>query len=243
MPQNIFITGVSSGIGNGLARAYLERGEIVYGVSRRTPDDLVGNLNFYFSVLDLTDHNKAGPVMGMLLKSAPVLDLVVLNAGILSPIRDMIDTPLADLQRAMEVNVWSNKVLLDWLLKSGKTIKQVVGISSGAAVNGHRGWNGYSLSKAALNMLTQLYAAERPDIHFTALAPGLIDTDMQAYLSSLPPDDRYPSVRFLQQARGTDDMPAPDTAAEMLVKAFEAVKQNKSGGFTDVRELKNSGLL
>ena len=243
MPQNIFITGVSSGIGHGLAKAYLERGERVYGISRRAPADLLDDAGMHFAPLDLTAYEKVAPVCEKHLAAVAVLDLVVLNAGLLSPIRDMVDTPLKELRRAMSVNVWSNKVLLDWLLQSGKIIKQVITISSGAAVTGHRGWNGYSLSKAALNMLTQLYAAERPDIHFTALAPGLIDTAMQVYISSLPPDERYPSVRFLQQARGTDEMPAPEKAASMLIRAFEAVKQEKSGGFIDVRDLQNEGRL
>lgn len=243
MAKNIFITGVSSGIGHGLAAEYLQRGHVVYGVSRREPHDLKALKNFHFAELDLTDYEKQPAICETLLQNAAELDLVVLNAGILSPIRDMVETPLADLREAIEINVWANKVLLDWLITSGKTIHQVVGISSGAAVNGHRGWNGYSLSKAALNMLIQLYAAEQPHIHFTALAPGLIDTDMQAYMSGLPHDERFPSVNFLREARGTDAMPSPEQAAPMLIKAFEVVKQEKSGNFFDIRELQNTGKL
>ena len=243
MSQRILITGVSSGVGFGLAQEYLNQAQIVYGVSRRTPEDLMEYQDFHFAELDLTNYEKVGSTIGMLLDDAPEIDVVVLNAGILSPIQDMTATPLDELKRAMEVNVWTNKVLLDWLLQSGKAIKQVITISSGAAVNGHRGWNGYSISKAALNMLTQLYAAERPDIHFTALAPGLIDTDMQAYMSGLPHDDRFPSVNFLREARGTEAMPSPEKAAPMLIKAFSVVKQEKSGGFFDVRELQNQGKI
>jgi len=242
--KNIFITGVSSGIGHSLAAAYLHRGDTVYGVSRREPHDLmVTQGNFHFAELDLTDTEKLAPVCEALLQNTTKLDLVVLNAGILSPIRDMVETPLDELRKSMEVNVWANKVLLDWLLLSGKTIRQLVGISSGAAIKGLRGWNGYSISKAALNMLIQLYAAERPDIHFTALAPGLIDTDMQAYISGLGYDERFPAVNFLRKARGTDAMPSPENAAPMLIKAFEVAKQEKSGNFFDVRELQITGKL
>ncbi|MCF7801314.1 MAG: SDR family NAD(P)-dependent oxidoreductase [Candidatus Marinimicrobia bacterium] len=239
MSKNIFITGVSSGIGHGLAAEYLQRGDVVYGVSRREPHNLTVHEKFHFAELDLTDYEKMAPVCKTLLHNTTELELVVLNAGILSPIRDMVETPLEDLQQAMEINVWANKMLLDWLLQSGKIIRQVVGISSGAAVNGHRGWNGYSLSKAALNMLIQLYAAERPDIHFTALAPGLIDTDMQAYMSGLPKDERFPSIEALKNARGTAAMPTPDAAAPLLIKAFNKVKSLENGEFTDVRTLQD----
>ncbi|MCF7797230.1 MAG: SDR family NAD(P)-dependent oxidoreductase [Lentisphaeria bacterium] len=237
--KSIFITGVSSGIGHGLAAEYLQRGDTVYGVSRREPHNLTAHEKFHFAELDLTDYEKMAPVCKTLLHNTTELDLVVLNAGILSPIRDMVETPLEDLRQAMEINVWANKMLLDWLLQSGRTVRQVVGISSGAAVNGHRGWNGYSLSKAALNMLIQLYAAERPDIHFTALAPGLIDTDMQAYMSGLSKDERFPSIEALKNARGTAAMPTPDAAAPLLIKAFDKVKAFENGGFTDVRELRD----
>lgn len=243
MSKKILITGVSSGIGHALAHAFLETGGMVFGVCRRTPAALMSEPGFTFSSLDLSEFDQINPVLGKLLENIELLDLVVLNAGILSIIRDMVETPLDELRRAMEVNVWSNKVLLDGLLKSGKSIKQVVAISSGAAVNGNRGWNGYSISKAALNMLIQLYAAERPDIHFTALAPGLIDTDMQAYISGLPGDARYPVVDFLRNARGTDAMPSPEKAAPMLIKAFDGVKAEKSGGFFDVREMYSKGKL
>ena len=76
----------------------------------------------------------------------------------------------------MKINVWSNKVICDWLLKSIPEIYQIVFMSSGAAVNGNRGWGSYSLSKATLNMLAKLYAAEAKQTHFSALAPGLVDT-------------------------------------------------------------------
>ena len=46
-------------------------------------------------------------------------------------------------------------------------------------------------------MLIALYADEFPNTHFTALAPGLIDTAMQDYLTQLPPDPRYAPLERL----------------------------------------------
>jgi NAD(P)-dependent dehydrogenase (short-subunit alcohol dehydrogenase family) len=137
----------------------------------------------------------------------------------------------------MEVNLWSNKWILDCLFKDGPTVKQVVAISSGASVSGSRGWNGYSLSKAALNMMVKLYAGEILDTHFCSFAPGLIDTSMQAYISGLPDDERFSTVGRLKLARGTEEMPDPDKAAEMLTEAFPKLMDFPSGSFVDVRKL------
>jgi NAD(P)-dependent dehydrogenase (short-subunit alcohol dehydrogenase family) len=68
------------------------------------------------------------------------------------------ETPSADLKQVMEVNLWANKAIMDWLHGWGRPIDQILMISSGAAVLGNKGWNGYALSKAALNMLARLYA-------------------------------------------------------------------------------------
>jgi len=92
--------------------------------------------------------------------------LVVLNAGILPAFADLKDTGMADIKDSMQVNVWANKVLLDYLLATIPEIKQVIGISSGASQSGHRGWNAYAISKAALNMLLALYSFHRFSTRF-----------------------------------------------------------------------------
>ena len=55
-----------------------------------------------------------------------------------------------------------------------------MGISSGAAVNGNRGWGGYSLSKAALNMLTKQASIDLAalGIRVISLSPGWVRTEM-----------------------------------------------------------------
>ncbi len=151
---------------------------------------------------------------------------------------DMRETSIAELRHAMDVNLWSNKVILDTVFGLGVPVLQVIGMSSGASVNGHRGWGGYSLSKAALNMLIKLYAAELPDTHFCAFAPGLVDTRMQDYLCDEVNDERFESLERLRAARGTERMPSPDAVAPRLLSAFERVRGGvTSGAFVDLREM------
>ena len=115
----------------------------------------------------------------------------------------------------MEINLWANKELIDTLHKHAQ-VKQIVGMSSGAAVNGSKGWGAYSLSKAALNMLLNVYAKEMPETHFTALAPGVIHTPMVQHILENVNDEVYPSARRLKEG----EIRSPEKAAKLLVETF-----------------------
>jgi NAD(P)-dependent dehydrogenase (short-subunit alcohol dehydrogenase family) len=237
--ETVFITGVSSGLGEGIARAYLERGAKVYGVSRRRPETLEADFpgQVIWRALDLSAGESGRAIIASLLAEVSSLDAVVLNAGMLPPIADLADTSLETLRSTMELNVWANQWIAKAVFATVPEVAHVVAISSGAAVSGARGWNAYAISKAALNMWAKLYAAERPETHFTALAPGLIDTAMQDYLSSLPDDERFATVERLKAAKGTEDMPDATTAGRRCVEAFPRFKaETESGSFIDIRK-------
>ena len=236
MAESVLITGVSSGLGYGLTKVYLEQGASVYGCSRRRPDALVRE-GLRFSAIDLRDPEGGAEALRGLVAAVGRLDTVILNAGKLGRIRDMRETPLDDLRETMEINVWANKWILDTVFNCVPSVRQVIGISSGASRSGSRGWNGYSLSKTALNMLIKLYAGERPETHFTALAPGLVDTAMQDYLTTEPDETKYPPVKKLKAAKGTAAMPDGEGCARMLIAAFPRLLEKPSGDFADIREL------
>ena len=219
-----------------MAKVCLETGAEMYGCSRRRPDDLA-EAGLRFQALDLANATEAAPAFEKWIADAGDFDLVVLNAGKLGSIRDMRDTPLEDLRETMEINVWANKWILDALFRGERAVRQVIAISSGASQSGSRGWNGYSLSKATLNMLVRLYAGEQTDTHFTALAPGLVDTAMQDYLTSLPSDPRYTPLERLKAAKGTDAMPDAESCARQLVPRFPELLREESGAYVDIRDL------
>ena len=237
MPRTILITGVSSGIGRGLALHYLTHGERVFGLSRRAPSDFAGLPGFAFRSADLSRFDGIVPAVTELLRDVGRLDLAILNAGVLGTISDVSDADLDSMRAVMDVNLWANKPVLDAAFARGRAVDQVVAVSSGAAVSGARGWNAYALSKAALNMLMALYAAERPETHFSALAPGLCDTAMQAHLRGLPDDARFPNVERLKKAAGTADMPGPEELAPRLAGAIRSLRKRESGRFWDLRTL------
>ncbi len=237
--MNVFITGNSSGLGYGLTEALLERDAIVWGMSR-TGCDLKPK---YDDVLrdrlqDLGSLNSIDEGLDSLLSDCLRLDLVILNAGILGRIQEISHTDVHDLEHIMRVNVWANKVILDWLIERQIPVDQVVAISSGAAVNMNYGWGGYSMSKAALNNLVTLYAQEMPDTHLTAFAPGLVDTGMQDYLCGEVDSEEFPSVQKLKDARGTDDMPSAREAGDQIIDLLDTLKNDhESGAFVDIRDM------
>ncbi len=237
--HSILITGTSTGLGYAFSEYYLDQGATVYGLSRSGCP--IKHQNLYDTKVDLANLESIQAALDALLKGVKQLDLVILNAGILGEIQAMHTLEMQALNQLMNINVWSNKVLLDYLCESDIGLDQIVAISSGAAVDGNKGWGAYSLSKASLNMLIKLYAAEYENIHFTALAPGLIDTQMQDHLcdQSRVDERAFPSVKKLRAARGSAAMPNPAEAAKNIVSVLPQLKAElQSGSFVDMRNLR-----
>ena len=233
--KNVLISGVSSGLGEALTQEYLNAGWRVFGFSRRQAK--IQHKNFKFVTADLQQMVSLPGLMFELLAEVEQLDLVVLNAGVLGEISLMSDVKMDDLKTTMDINVWANKVVLDYLCKHICRVSQVVAISSGAAVNANKGWCGYAISKAALNSLIQLYAHENVDTHYAAFAPGLIDTSMQDYLCSRQDVDEFPSLQRIQSARSTMSMPSAVELAVRLPLVFDQLKSYERGCFVDLRKM------
>lgn len=232
--MNILITGHSRGLGAALARQALARGDVVYGLSRSGLDHPSGAL--HQGRCDLACLDSIAPALAALLPTGLALDEVYLNAGVLGRIADLRDTSLADIAKVMDINVWANKLIIDALARRAVAPARIILISSGAGVVGHHGWGAYALSKATLNMLAQLYAHELPATQVLALAPGLVDTAMQASLRKVDAA-RFPSVKRLHTAHGSADMPDADTVAARITAALPRVAALASGSFVDLRKL------
>ena len=229
----IFITGNSSGLGLGLTQHYLNQSDQVYSLSRS--DCPLTQPGLHHCKQDLSQLENIEQHLKKLLPES--LDLVILNAGILGQINDLADTSMREVQSIMDINVWSNKVIIDWLIKNNIKVKQLIIISSGASINGNRGWGIYSMSKAAINMMAKLYVHEMPDTHITAYAPGLVHTKMQEYLCHDVDTVKFPSVAGLVSAYQTEYMPDVDTAAKLIAESFDKCLQFDSGSFLDIRQL------
>jgi NAD(P)-dependent dehydrogenase (short-subunit alcohol dehydrogenase family) len=229
--QNILITGIGSGLGEALAREYLSLGHQVYAIGRTFPKMLDAHPHFFFFPYDLSKTFMLHETIKEFIQGH-TFDVVILNAGVLGDIQPLQQTDLAKIKEVMELNVWANKELID-TLSLHATVKQVVGVSSGAAVNGSKGWGAYSLSKSGLNILLNVYAKELPDIHFTALAPGVIKTPMVEHIINDVDDEVFTSAKKLKEGH----IQTPQAAAKLLIHTFPKLLDYESGSFLDVRTM------
>lgn len=229
--KNVLITGIGSGLGEALAREYLEQGYQVYAIGRTFPKMLDAHPHFFFFPYDLSKTFMLKDTIKDFVQGHD-FEIAILNAGVLGDIKILSQTELPQLKEVMELNVWANKELID-TLSSFSNVTQIVGISSGAAVNGSKGWGAYSLSKAGLNMLLNVYAKELPDIHFTALAPGVIKTPMVEHIINEVDDEVFTSAKKLKEGH----IQTAQEAAKRLITTFPKLLDYESGRFLDVRTM------
>ena len=229
--KNILITGVSSGLGFALAEAYLEQGDAVYAIGKTIPKKLENNPHFFFYPYDLSDTFMIKSTIKEFIEHRP-FEIVILNAGVLGKIDTLSHIETSHIKDVMDINVWANKELID-LLTQHTIVQQIVAISSGAAINGSKGWGAYSLSKSTLNMLLKIYATELPETHFSALAPGIIKTAMVEHIINEVDDEIFPSAKTLKESH----IQTPIEAAQNILHIFPKLLNYESGSFLDVRTI------
>ncbi|KAH3685813.1 hypothetical protein WICPIJ_003212 [Wickerhamomyces pijperi] len=105
---------------------------------------------------------------------------IIANAGVLDPVDRIADANITEWVKLFQINFFSIVLLISSTLPFlRKAHGQVVLVSSGASTKGYYGWGAYGASKAALNQFAAQLAAEEADIKVVAVAPGVVDTQMQ----------------------------------------------------------------
>lgn len=227
MQKNILITGCSSGLGLALTNFYLEKGFKVFGISRTKPN--IDNQNFIHINFDLSQIDKIKEKLTDILENINEFETVFLNAGMLGKIKVLKDLTLEELNEVYSLNVYANKELLDILMNI--KVKNIIIISSGASKNGYKGWASYSLSKAGVNMLANLYSNEMLNTKILAVAPGVIKTPMTDYIRFELDVNIFPSVKKLNDGV----VQTPEETAIKLDNLINKIENFDSGSYVDVR--------
>ena len=119
------------------------------------------------------------------------LDLLVNNASVLGPSPQplLAAYPLEVLRRVYEVNVVGPLALVQETLALLRRSPdgRIVNVTSDAAVEPYDGWGGYGSSKAALDQLSAILAAEEPGVRVWAVDPG--DLRTRLHQEAFPGED------------------------------------------------------
>lgn len=230
--KNVLITGCSSGLGLALTNTYLKNGYKVFGISRQKPQiSDENNKNFTHISFDLSNISNIKDGLSNFITNIKNLEFVYLNAGILGEIKHLKDLSIQDMQKAYDINVYANKEILD-ILALIET-KNIFVISSGASKNGYEGWGAYSLSKAGVNMLVNLYSKEMKNSKILALAPGVIKTPMTDFLRFEVDKEIFTSVKKLEN--GT--IQTPLEASAKIYDFSQNLDSFESGSYVDIRDV------
>jgi NAD(P)-dependent dehydrogenase (short-subunit alcohol dehydrogenase family) len=205
------ITGASRGLGLALARAL---GHLGWGLvlDARGASDLervareLGAITEVVAVPgDVTDDQHRGALVE---SAGEQIDLLVNNASVLgpSPQPTLSAYPLDELERVYSVNVHAPLALSQLVIPRLPDGGRIINVTSDAAVEPYQAWGGYGSSKAALEQLSAILAAEQPALRIYAVDPG--DMRTQMHQEAFPGED-------------ISDRPPPEESVPGLLSLIE----------------------
>lgn len=180
----IWITGVSSGIGLATANYFLAHNYSVCGIGRRNS---ISHPNYRFFELDLTNSSAVNSFHFAGIQSG---DVFINNAGMLGDILPATSVSHESIEDVFTVNTSSACKLAN---QFAREVKEgiILFISSGAAQRPVKGWGAYCASKAAVDMYARVMQEEFNYYHqpiiVKSIAPGVVDSPMQAHIRSSNP--------------------------------------------------------
>jgi NAD(P)-dependent dehydrogenase (short-subunit alcohol dehydrogenase family) len=219
MAPTAIVTGASRGLGLALARALVARdwrlvidARDLPGVPEGLPGDVVAIAG------DVADpsHRRA-----LVEAAGGRIDLLVNNASALgpSPLPPLAEYPLQALEDVYSVNAVAPLALVQLVLPLMPAGGRILNVTSDAAVEPYEGWGGYGSSKAALEQLTRVLAAEQPGLRVYAVDPGDMRTRMhqeafpgEDISDRPPPEESVPGLLALIEG----DLPSGRYAAREL---------------------------
>jgi sepiapterin reductase len=203
------VTGASKGLGEALALGLINPASHIVALSRSHSETLAAQAIKVGGVvqqipIDLANpaqvESQAARIMAGLPTTASRY-LLINNAGTLDPVSlaENLTGP-ASITTAFSLNVVAAMVLTASFLQASKAFDadcRVLNISSGAGRRPTAGWGVYCATKAALDRYTQVVNTEQKKVRIVALAPGVVDTNMQEHIRASDPNQFPDLPRFV----------------------------------------------
>jgi benzil reductase ((S)-benzoin forming) len=233
------ITGASRGLGEALTRHLMQQGNKLVLVSRTRNEALqreaeAAGTRLVWYELDLAARSSQDTVedlMHELLRgsdsSAAQRLRLINNAGVLEPIGPAHANSRDAMAHHLAVNLTAPMALTCAFLRHTASLpadKRVLQISSGAGRKPYAGWSTYCAAKAGLDHFTRCVKLEQDAMlhgaKVASIAPGVIDTGMQALIRESG-EDSFPSRNRFMQLFETGALMKPVEAAWQLLQFLE----------------------
>lgn len=219
------VTGASRGLGAGLAEAFAADG-LRLGLCARSAPILPSGADVVAARLDVTDAAAVEAFAADVAARLGPIDLWINNAGVLEPITPLRNADPAVLARNVDVNLTGvllgSRAFVRHLHATGRP-GVLINISSGAARKPYAGWSAYCAAKAGVDRLTECLDEEERvhGLRAYSVAPGVIDTEMQAQIRASTAED-FPQVARFHTMKRDDDFTTPRFIASRLLElAFD----------------------
>ncbi len=221
MMNYYFITGTSRGIGKAFAELLLkDKSNIVYGLSRS--NNLTGD-NYKHTFIDLSDLEALKKFEFTDLPEAKSIALVNNSASTIG-IRNLGKLTSDEIINAYNINIVSSTILMNNFLNKYQLYdckRSIMNISSGAAYKPMESWSVYCATKAALAMISEVADVEQKlkfpenSVRIYSVEPGIVDTQMQADLRKVSPED-FSMVGMFIDFFEKKELAGPEDIAEKL---------------------------
>lgn len=221
--RTALITGASRGLGQALGRRLAKMGWRLI-IDARGAEDLEGmqkELSLHTEIIaipgDVSDESHRQKIAGAAHEMGG-LDAIVNNASVLgpSPQPELLNYPLDDLAEVFQINVIAPLAILQAIKSALKPGATVINITSDAGIEAYPGWGGYGSSKAALEHMSAVLAAENPALRVYWVDPG--DMRTQMHQEAFPGED-------------ISDRPPPEVSVPGLVALLENPNSLPSGRY------------
>jgi NAD(P)-dependent dehydrogenase (short-subunit alcohol dehydrogenase family) len=221
------VTGGGRGLGAATAVAMAEAGADV-AVTARTQSEIQETVQQVCAVgrqalavpADVVDGSSVRAFVQQVLDELGRVDVLVNNAGVLSPVGDAWTVATGDWAYNIQVNLtgvfFMTHAVLPHMIERGSG--RIINVTTGAARRVTRGWSAYGASKAGLEHFTRIVAAELQGTGVTlnAAAPGVVDTEMQAKIRGFDAD-QFPDVEHFRAYKREGVLRDPSEAAQIYL--------------------------
>lgn len=219
------LTGHSKGLGLGIAQALLKKGHPVLGLSRTENAALQKQFPTLLqqAAVDLSNKQALdsliqGKSLEQFIENTTLL-LLINNAGLVTPIGPMSAQSPTEIADSIHLNVTAPMVLSATLARTlkGSQELRVMHVSSGAGRSAYPGWSVYCATKAALDMHAQAVMQDRQgNVKICSLAPGVIDTGMQAQIREID-GALFPNKQRFIELNESGSLASPHATGERIV--------------------------